>query len=313
MFRKLSVLGLVTTLIAITGCALLKPPVQPKEKTFEEKLIEVTQRVPGFGGMFTKFEENDYRYSLYIYLLDLSKETEIEAAIQAVFGRDFTWPLKVVQIVQGQYSLLQLWEWRDRLAEQGIIGVSKVMADVTTNRLVIWLERGEIQGSVEQELARLDIPSEAVIFTVGFTLGYPELGRQLEVPSKVRIGERVEFKLKVKNLSNHTLYLPMAAVPPYNFGVSQPDGTDVWCLAGIVTDKILCDRWSSDSSLHNYLLEPVILEPSEELFFVAEWDQRDYNGNPVPPGTYWVHAVLVIGNWWNERLKAEPKSLVIEP
>ena len=35
-----------------------------------------------------------------------------------------------------------------------------------------------------------------------------------------------------------------------------------------------------------------LLEPGEELEFVGEWEQVDNRGEPVPPGTYLVRAVL---------------------
>lgn len=310
MLLRFLVVGLLT--VAIAGCTLLPPPLPSKEKTEEELLLEVANRVPEFGGMSSQFEKDDHGYSLYIYLLDPAKGAEAEAAIEATFGKDFLRLVRRVQIRQAQYSLLQLWKWRSWVAEQKIVEVNRVIADITMNRLVIWLKKSEMQQSIEQELKRLGIPYEAVIFAIELSSQYPELGRWLEVPARARVGERVRFKLRIKNISQHTLYLPMPAAPPYNFSVSRPDGAILWCLAGIVTDKILCDRWSSDSSLHNRLLKPVILEPSEEFEFTATWDQRDYNGNPIPLGSYEVRGILVVKSWWDERLETEPRLLIIE-
>lgn len=305
-------IGVLVVSSLMTGCTLLSPPLPPKEKTEEELLLEVAKRVPEFGGMSSQFEEDVHGYSFYIYLLDPAKGAEAEAAIEATFGKDFLRLVKRVQILQAQYSFSQLWQWRGRIAEQKIAEINRVIADITTNRLVVWIKRSETQQSIEQELERLGIPREAVIFTIELSPQYPELERWLEVPSEARVGERVTFKLRIKNVSQHTLYLPLPAAPPYNFSVSKSDGTVVWCLAGIVTDKILCDRWSSDNSLHNHLLKPVILEPAGELEFTAAWDQHDYNGNPVLPGSYKVHGTLVVKSWWDERLETEPRLLIIK-
>jgi hypothetical protein len=48
-------------------------------------------------------------------------------------------------------------------------------------------------------------------------------------------------------------------------------------------------RWSKDKSF-GQVLEEVTLEENETLVFSETWDQRDNDGQPVPPGNYTVTA-----------------------
>ena len=311
MFNKISALGLLIVLILITGCTLLNPPSPPEEKTYEEKLLEVAKRVPEFGGLFFKDKaEDNYRRYLCVYLLDPERKAEAETAIKAVFGKNFI-PVGGIQILQGQYSFLQLQEWHDKIVQKKIRGITRIIVDEAKNRLVIWLGYGEAKGSVQQALDQLAIPQEAAILTIEFAK-YTELARWLEVPSKVRAGEKVGLKLKVKNRSNNSLYLPLKVFPYYNFIISRSDDTVVWCKFGVITDKINCDGVAREGPI-----EPVILNSQEELELTAEWAQQDWEDNSVPPGTYWVHGVLYIGGWPDslkpDRIETEPKPLVIEP
>lgn len=311
MFNKISALGLLAVLMLITGCTLLNPPSPPKEKTYEEKLLEVAQRVPEFGGLFFKDKaEDNYRRYLCVYLLDPTRKAEAETVIKAVFGKHFI-PLGGIQILQGQYSFLQLQEWHDKIAQKGIRGITRTIVDEAKNRLVVWLGYGEAKDLVQQELDRLAIPQEAVILVIEFAT-YTELDQWLEMPSKIRAGEKVGLKLKVKNRSNNSLYLPLKIFPYYNFIVTRSDDTEVvWCEFGVISNRIYCDGVARDGPL-----EPVILNSQEELELTAEWDQRDWEDNSVPPGTYWVRGVLYIGGWPDslkpDRIETEPKPLVIE-
>lgn len=313
---KLSVLGLLVMFMIIGGCALLTPSQLPKEKTYEQRLLEVAKQVPEFGGLFFKIREDNLRPSLYLYLLDLAKKDEVEAALKTEldpYYKPGSFLPHDIYVLQAQYSFLQLQEWRDHIVEKRVQGVSQAVADETTNRIVVWLEKGEMAALVAQELAQLGIPREAVLLVVKFTK-YTRLSRELEVPPKALVGEKVQLRLKVKNLSGYTLYLYTYAMPIYNIIVAKPDGTEMWCRfsGGVVYDPTAhgsCDKWSREV----FPLEPTILEPNEELEFTEEWDQSDFSNTPVPPGTYWVHGVLAIGVSQQDRLETAPKPLVIEP
>lgn len=125
--------------------------------TLDDLLLEVARQVPGFGGMFI---DQDGR--LAIFLLDPADVAVAEEAIAAVFGRERI-PAGGVVAVQGQYSLLQLKEWYDRLGSLfSIPGVALTDLDEGRNRLTVGVQGSEARPVVEQELQRLGIPSEAV-------------------------------------------------------------------------------------------------------------------------------------------------------
>lgn len=307
MLNKITVLGLLIILLA--GCTLMNPPSLPKEKTYEEQLIDVAKRVPEFGGFFFKDNpEDNYRRYLYVYLLNPQRKAEVETAIQAVFGKHFI-PKSGIQVLPGQYSFLQLQEWRNKIAQKGIKGITQTRVDETKNRIVVWLGYGEARGLVQQELGQLAIPQEAVILVAEFAK-YTELARWLEVPSAVRVGEQIGLTLKVKNQSNNSLYLSLKVFPYYNFIITRSDDIKVWCEFGVIANTINCDGIARDGPI-----ESVVLDPQEELELTAEWDQRDWEGNPVPAGTYWARGVLYIGGWPDslkpDRIEAEPKLLII--
>lgn len=102
--------------------------------------------------------------NLKMYLLDPSKRIAAEEAIVAFLGSERI-PAGGIQALQGQYSFLQLKDWHDRMTDLlGIPGVTLTDIDEAQNRLKVGLEKLEKQGLVEQELARLGIPREAVSF-----------------------------------------------------------------------------------------------------------------------------------------------------
>lgn len=131
-------------------------------------------------------------------------------------------------------------------------------------------------------------------------LGSPTLW--LEVPPKVRVGETVPLKLKLKNTTDRPVTLFLSGRPAYDFFVTKPDGTEVW-------------RWLHGQFIQA-VLERKILQPGEELEFAADWNQQDNEGRPTSPGTYWVQGVLtVMPNAMppEQELKTKRKRLIILP
>lgn len=124
----------------------------------------------------------------------------------------------------------------------------------------------------------------------------------LKVPAEVQAGETVPLKLKVKNTGKCTFKLSLGGLPAYDFVVTKLDGTEVW-------------RWLYGQPIRLAIVEK-ILQPSEELAFRANWNQRDNDGNPVPPGTYFVQGVLTVlpdGKVPSQQLKTERERLIILP
>jgi hypothetical protein len=124
----------------------------------DDLFAQVAEIAPGFGGMFL-----DESGTLNVYLLDPTEEGAAKAGIKAVFGPE-RFPLAEVRVLQGTYDFSQLWEWRHALRRDvlGLPGVTSLDIDDFSNRLRIGVEATEVEGRVEEELARLGIPREAV-------------------------------------------------------------------------------------------------------------------------------------------------------
>ncbi len=183
--RRLVAAGLVTMMLTIVlgGCgfftktgletgdrdqALQPQSVSQVGKTVDDKFAEVARRVPAFGGMFFEFAGREYTGVLYVYLLDPAQKEAAKKAIMTVFGpiHPDLLPPREIQVLQAQYSFLQLKEWFD------LIGILHNMPEVTMtdideakNRLTVGVREinTETVTLIERELTKLDIPREAVL------------------------------------------------------------------------------------------------------------------------------------------------------
>jgi hypothetical protein len=87
-------------------------------------------------------------------------------------------------------------------------------------------------------------------------------------------GEEVSFTIFVAASEPITLYY--RTTQRYDIVIADSEGNEVW-------------RWSKDKTFGG-VLEQVSLEENEILTFNETWDQRDNDGQPVPPGDYRVTA-----------------------
>jgi len=129
-------------------------------ETLDDLLAEIATRVPGFGGLFIGPDG-----TLHIDLLDRQDGRlagAVQGAIAAVFGPGRL-PLGRIQVLQGQYSFLQLKDWHERMMPQvlGLPGVILTDIDEAENRLRVDVEAQELQGVVEAQLASLGIPARS--------------------------------------------------------------------------------------------------------------------------------------------------------
>jgi hypothetical protein len=127
-------------------------------RTLDDKMVEVARRVPAFGGLFIGPNKK-----LHIYLLDPAQRDAAGAAIKEVFGDEHL-PEGVTHVHQGQYGFLQLKQWHDRhrTTTLAIPGVLQTSIHKSRNRMRIGVKHGGVIAQVEQELARLGVPREAV-------------------------------------------------------------------------------------------------------------------------------------------------------
>ncbi|MFQ5878980.1 MAG: BsuPI-related putative proteinase inhibitor [Dehalococcoidia bacterium] len=280
-------------------------------RTMDELLGEAGQLAPGFGGMFVDPAEN----VLYVYLLDLSKKDEAVAAISRVFGPDRI-PSGGVKVLQAQYTIAQLSRWYEPMSKLLTIpGITGTDLAEHKNRLKVGVEDIQLKGQVESELDRLGIPREVVLIEDDgrscqdriseINQSSPPshlanlLNLALEATSILRAGETANFKLAVKNISDHPLTL-YAGYDRYEFLVTREDRV-VWCVfhGGAMPDGL-------------YVLD---LQPGQAEEYVAQWEQRDSYKNPLPPGSYFVRGVFTASltdypfEW--ETVKTDSQQLTI--
>lgn len=109
-----------------------------------------------------------YTGVLHVYLLDPAQKEAAEKAIITIFSPLYPdlLPPREIQVLPAQYSFLQLKGWLD------LLGALHTMPEVTMsdiddaqNRLTLGLKKVDTEtvSLVEQELAKLGVPREAVI------------------------------------------------------------------------------------------------------------------------------------------------------
>ena len=130
-------------------------------ESYDELLVRVEERAPGFGGMFIG---RDGR--LNVYLLDTSKLIAARSAIESVFGADRV-PAAGVRALKGRYTVSELKRWTERATKMlEVSGVTAVDLDEARNRVAIGIEVESRKRSVEQALVSAGIPRKAVVIAV---------------------------------------------------------------------------------------------------------------------------------------------------
>ena len=257
----------------------------------KDPMARIAEQVPGFGGAF---RDSDQKI-VYIYLLDASLKEEAERALTEEYGYDFL-AGREVRVLEGDYSMDHLDAWYRTIVSVAsqVPGLAWTDLDERKNRIEIGMSpRRGGREEMEAALATVDIPRGAIVIDVGceglrqWPLGFGEppdeaflqaINYSLEVMEQASYGETVRMKLTLRNDSDNPVSFSLGGRPPYDFVVSTPDGEQVW-------------HWKC-GKITNLPLDSESLEPGEELEFVGEWEQVDNRGEPVPPGTYLVCAVL---------------------
>jgi hypothetical protein len=127
-------------------------------ETFDDLLVRVDKRAPGFGGMFF---DSDGR--LAVYLLDTEQLPAARSAIEAIFGPTAL-TAAGVRALQGQYSVSQLKAWTEQAgALLAMPGVTIVDLDEAKNRVTVGIEEGSRTEAVEQALSLLRVPRAGVL------------------------------------------------------------------------------------------------------------------------------------------------------
>lgn len=93
-------------------------------------------------------------------------------------------------------------------------------------------------------------------------------------------GEIVEVTITVRNIGAAPVSLTFTSGQRYDLIVRRPRGDEVW-------------RWSHDKAFIQ-VIQTITLKPQESLpRFRDAWDQRDFQGRRVDPGSYEMVAVFL--------------------
>jgi len=103
---------------------------------------------------------------------------------------------------------------------------------------------------------------------------------RLEMPPEVRAGEVVPIVLRLENSGDRPLELYLRGrTIAFDVVVARPDGHVVWRrLQGEIIPAVV---------------RVELLGPGEALELRGEWDQRTSGGEPVAPGAYVAHGVVL--------------------
>ncbi|MDR7570980.1 MAG: BsuPI-related putative proteinase inhibitor [Armatimonadota bacterium] len=118
----------------------------------------------------------------------------------------------------------------------------------------------------------------------------------LRAPSSASAGQTVRLALVARNRFVRPCVLHLGGRPPHDFVVVRR-GRTVW-------------TWRHGRAVRD-VLDLRTLAPGEAVEFAGEWDQKDLEGNPVPPGTYFVYGVLYLEP--PEFRRTRPARLVVRP
>jgi hypothetical protein len=138
-------------------------------ETSDDRFAAVARQVPGFGGMFY-----DQDGILQVYLLE-QKEPVSDAlmaslndAITREVGRGEHLSSKGIEVLEGQYSFLDLHSWQQQMSPTmlALPGVVFTDIDESKNRLRIGItDSPGMTETVEKSLSELGIPREAVLIS----------------------------------------------------------------------------------------------------------------------------------------------------
>jgi hypothetical protein len=133
------------------------PPIQSSAQGTSNDPVALARAVRGFGGFY--FDEQG---TPVVYLKSAAERGNLERAL-APFFRAEGLSASQLRIAPARYEWTQLEGWYSKATTQALAvrGAVFVDADEANNRLTIGVEPGA-QAGVQQALARLGIPAEAV-------------------------------------------------------------------------------------------------------------------------------------------------------
>ena len=145
-------------------------PAQSPGQSLDEQFAAIARQVPGFGGMYL---DQDGTMKVYMVGQKEPANDNLISSLNDVITREIGGGQRLtnsgVEVIEGQYSFLDLHSWHQELspAALSLPGVVYTDLDEQSNRLRIGVEDSkEALEAVEKSLAGLSVPREAVVISV---------------------------------------------------------------------------------------------------------------------------------------------------
>ena len=154
---------LLVAIVACGGAGSRSDDTRNQFTTSDDKLVEVAEAVPGFGGYYGDRDTGQ----LVIWLVDPEQRAPAESELIAAFGPDVI-PEAGIRVREGQYGFDQLKLWQREIEGGGWAALDLVSTDVADElnrvRNGVTSEAGQI--AVLAEMDDNGIPVEAVIIKI---------------------------------------------------------------------------------------------------------------------------------------------------
>ena len=145
------------------------PAQAPGIESLDDQFTAIARQVPGFGGLY--FDQDG---TMKVYMVGQKEPVNdnLISSLDDVITREIGGGERLthsgVEVIEGQYSFLDLHSWHQELspAVLSLPGVVFTDLDEKTNRLRIGVtDSKEVLEAVEKSLAGLSVPREAVVFS----------------------------------------------------------------------------------------------------------------------------------------------------
>jgi hypothetical protein len=143
--------------------ALVRVPASGKLRARPDRLsLRIAKQVPAFGGGFVKDGV------LHVHIAEMAAAGHARSVIASEMRRGGRTDLNEVVFIPARYRFQQLESWHGRLSSGGGIPhpILYTEVDERENRVRIGIERAELEAVIRAELAKKQIPDEAVVFRV---------------------------------------------------------------------------------------------------------------------------------------------------
>lgn len=131
-----------------------------------------------------------------------------------------------------------------------------------------------------QKNSKVVIPNEPINKSSAFD----NLVFSVDIPkTRFKSKKTIPILLRVKNKGSSKKALFFTSSQKFDVSILNSAKAEIW-------------RWSKDK-VFTMAIEEIPLDPKEETFFEVEWNQNDFNGQVVPPGTYYIVGKCVSSEW----------------